>query len=68
MRHEGVIKEFEAADISGRLLTWFETYLSDRRQRVVLPGVQSKWNLIWAGVLQGSILGQLLFLIFLTTF
>ena len=61
--HEGLLLKLEAAGISGSLLTWFRSYLSDRKQRVVLPGVQSRWNTIRAGVPQGSILGPLLFLV-----
>ena len=40
-------------------------YLSERRQRVVLPGAISDWVYIKAGVPQGYILGPLLFLIFI---
>ena len=50
---------------SGTLLDWFENYLSGRRQRVVLPGVITDWVYIKAGVPQGSIIGPLLFLIFI---
>ena len=50
---------------SGTLLDWIENYLSGRRQRVVLPGAISDRVYIKAGVPQGSILGPLLFLIFI---
>ena len=59
--HEGFLLKLEAAGIKGSLLTWLRSYLSDRKQRVVLPGAESKWNGIQAGVPQGSILGPLLF-------
>ena len=48
--HAGLLCKLEAVGISGNLLLWFRSYLSNRRQRVVLPGVHSNWNYIKAGV------------------
>ena len=61
--HEGLLKRLEAAGIAGDLLIWLRSYLTDRRQRVVIPGAESAWKFIRAGVPKGSILVPLLFLL-----
>ena len=63
--HEGLIYKLKAAGVSGDVLRWFQSYLSGRRQRVVLQGSLSEWVYIKAGVPQGSILGPLLFLLYI---
>ncbi|XP_068756536.1 uncharacterized protein [Montipora capricornis] len=52
--------------ISGSLLQWCERYLSNRWQRTVLDGVSSTWLEVPSGVPQGSILGSLSFLVFIS--
>ena len=45
-------------------MAWFNSYLTDRFQRVVLSGIESDWVRVTSGVPQGSILGPKLFLMY----
>ena len=63
--HEGLLYKLKSMGISGELYNLLENYLSDRFQRVILNGQFSSWKTILAGVPQGSILGPLLFLIYI---
>ena len=63
--HEGLVFKLQQNGISGNLLNIFEDFLRNRKQRVVLNGQTSNWESIHAGVPQGSILGPLLFSIYI---
>ena len=63
--HAGLLKKLEALGERDPLLSWIESYLFNRKQRVVVEGQSSEWANINAGVLQGSVLGPLLFLIYI---
>ena len=63
--HRGLIHKLRDMGCSESLLKWFTGYLSNRRRRVVLNGLASEWTFITAGVPQGSILGPLLFLVYI---
>ena len=52
--------------ISGKYYGFIHSFLSDRHQRVVLNGQSSKWSHVKPGVPQGSILGPLLFLVYIS--
>ena len=62
--HPLLLKKLDAYGVRGSELKWFTDYLSGRKQRVVMDGVLSVWKDIVKGVPQGSILGPLLFTIF----
>ena len=46
-------------------INWIEQWLTDRRQRVVVDGEVSNWKLVLSGVPQASVLGSILFFIYL---
>lgn len=54
--HHGLLKALWSAGITGSLHTWFTSYLTNRRQKVVLDGHSSSTANVTSGVPQGSIL------------
>ena len=63
--HRLLLIKLKSYGINGKLLTWLESYLKDRKQRVVVGDAKSSWLEVVSGTTQGTVLGFLLFLIFI---
>ena len=60
-----LIKKLKWYSVTGQLIDWFSDYLKDRSQRVVIDGKASEYLPVTSGSLQGSLVGPLLFVIFI---
>ena len=65
INHKILLEKLQHYGIRGITLQWFTSYLYNRKQRVSLDGKKSSFLNITCGVPQGSILGPLLFLLYI---
>ena len=63
--HRLLLIKLRAYGIDGKLLAWLAAWLDGRRQRVVVGNAKSPWLPVISGTTQGTVLGFLLFLIYI---
>jgi len=63
--HKGLLYKLQQIGINTDLVDWFSSYLNQRQIRTVIEGKSSQWATIYSSVPQGSILGPLLFLVYI---
>ena len=63
--HQRLILKLKSHGMGNSIIKWIEQWLIDRRQRVVVDGEVSSWKSVLSGVSQGSVLGPILFLVYI---
>ena len=63
--HQRLLRKLKAYGIGNDVINWIEKWLTHRRQRVIVNIEISNWKSVLSGVPQGSVLGPILFLIYI---
>ena len=63
--HLRLIIKLKSHGMGNSIMNWIEQWLTDRKQRVVVDGEVSSWKSVLSGLPQGSVLGPILFLVYI---
>ena len=63
--HRRLTKKLEGYGLSPTVVNWIKAYLSDRRHRVIVQGTPSDWQDVTSGIPQGSVLGPVMFVVYI---
>ena len=63
--HQKLILKLKSHGMGNSIINWIEQWLADRIQRVVVDGGVSSWKSVLSGTPQGSVLGPILFLVYI---
>ena len=65
--HKRLVKILKYYSLPVKVIDWIKCFLTNKKQRALVNGIASVWHDVISGVLQGSVLGPILFSVYINT-